>query len=32
MNDTRQITEEAIQLAGKWQDRANELRNHRKEI
>ncbi len=26
MNDTYQITEEAIELAGKWQKRANELR------
>ncbi len=31
MNDTHQITEEAIQLAGKWQDRANELRTRREQ-
>ena len=29
MNDIYQITDEAIKLAGKWQDRANELRTPR---
>jgi RHH-type proline utilization regulon transcriptional repressor/proline dehydrogenase/delta 1-pyrroline-5-carboxylate dehydrogenase len=29
MDDTHQIAEEAIELAGKWQDRANELRTRR---
>ncbi len=31
MDDTHQITDEAIELAGKWQDRANELRTHREQ-
>jgi RHH-type transcriptional regulator, proline utilization regulon repressor / proline dehydrogenase / delta 1-pyrroline-5-carboxylate dehydrogenase len=29
MDNTHQIAEEAIELAGKWQDRANELRTRR---
>ena len=28
MDDTFQITEEAIELARKWQNRANELQTH----
>ena len=31
MNDTHQIADEAIELAGKWQDRANELRTRREQ-
>ena len=31
MDDTHQIADEAIELAGKWQDRANELRTRREQ-
>jgi RHH-type proline utilization regulon transcriptional repressor/proline dehydrogenase/delta 1-pyrroline-5-carboxylate dehydrogenase len=32
MDDTYQITKEAIELAGKWQKRANELRTRRERV